>query len=155
MTFIRTEEQNTPVGDDPFSDPYSEQLSYASWYKMLQTTQKSLLDAINNIKNYSERQREKASPTIIDLSPSSGTPIPNTFQTTVRYRIIGMAFSGGQGDEFRLAFGGRHFHFFNITGGPGYIPFPVEVDRGVDITMMDITNPASTSWSCYLYGYPE
>jgi hypothetical protein len=153
---INAPPDNNPAGTDPFKDPYEDQLNYSSYYKMMADTQAKVADLLETIKNYSERQREKNSPTIIDLSPSSGTPIGQTFSTYSRLRIIGFLLTGGAGDQFQLSFGARHFHFYNVTGAPVFITFPYEIDRGIDINMTDLTaGVAGLAWSCYLFGYTE
>jgi hypothetical protein len=140
------------VGYDPFAEPVDVQLDEAS--KMYLDTQHAILEELKRFTQFSERQREKGAPTIIDLSPDSGTPIANTFATTTAFRIVGMLLSGGTGDKFRLSFGGRNFTLFG-SAVPVYFTFPYTIQRGVDIKCADITSPASTSWSIYIFAYPE
>jgi hypothetical protein len=142
----------TQTGWDPYSEPIEVQLAEAS--KVYMGVQEAILEELKNIAKYSDRQREKEAPTIIDLSPDSGTPIPNQFATTAAFRIDGVLFEGAMGDKFRLSFGGRNFTLFGANV-PIYFKFPYTIQRGVDIKCADITSPAATAWSCYIFAYPE
>ena len=107
-----------------------------------------IADGINRIANYSERQREKNAPTIVDLT---------NYKTTVafhtRLRIIQFVFSCASADHVTIAFGGRVFDFF-LNIGTTIVPFAYEADLGVDITFANITSADHATY-CYIIAYTE
>jgi hypothetical protein len=86
---------------------------------------------------YTDRSR----PRTILLEPGT------IFTTHVRYKLITLVHSGGIGDRFDLYLGtDRAMPFYNVTGVPIYIPVSMFVDRGVDIKVVDTTNPSAIAW---------
>jgi len=151
----------TPIGYDPFEDP----LDFASRVQAEQ--QQDLLDLlrqlnanISRLADYSNRQREKEAPTNIDLGPLSGqnnagTAGGATYVTTQRFRVTDILIGGGAaGDNIRLMIGSRPYNFFG-TGTMAFVPFPIQIDRGIDINVRDVTTPANVAWTFMLFGYPE
>lgn len=110
-----------------------------------------ILSLIQRIANYSERQREKAPPTIIELSNLSGSQSARTYTASTPLRVQGVLItSNPTTDNIQLLVGLRKFNFFS----PGYYPFPIEVQAGVDLSAADITTPASTAFVVYVIAYP-
>lgn len=136
------------TGRDPYEEPIGESQQYVAG-EFGQMTR-----LLERIANFSERQREKAAPDVIDLSPTSGSQIANSYAVKVRLRLLGFLLTGGTGDRFQLSIGSRNFQIFS-TGAMPFIEFPIQVDVGVDLKVADITNPSSVAWSFYVFGYPE
>ena len=136
------------IAHDPFVRPLDEQLgNFGNPYD-------TVIELLGRIANFSERQREKVAPDIIDLSPSVGNPIASTFTTKVRMRVDGMLVSGGTGDKFQFSVGTRKFYLF-LSGNPTFFRFPYTIQEGNDIAVADLTNPASVGWSWFIFAYPE
>jgi hypothetical protein len=142
------------TGHDPWKESTEQQLD-TSWENYLGVLGQLLVE-FRRFSQYSERQREKVAPTVIDLSPTSGTQIANTYATKTKLRLKGFLFTGGSGDQFQLRVGTYNYNLWAPTAGNmPFVDFPIEVDRGIDLSMNDITNPSSKAWSCYVVGYPE
>jgi hypothetical protein len=156
---IEMQGNQTETGIDPWDQSNDQQLDN-SWESYMGTLGQLLVE-FRRFSQYSERQREKAAPTVVDLSPSSGAQVANTYSTKTKLRLQGVLLSGGAtvagvGDRFNLRAGTLNYVFFADGAGSSlYIPFPIEVDRGIDLSMNNITTPASTAWSCYVIAYPE
>jgi hypothetical protein len=118
-----------------------------------------IAESTQRTADFSERQREKFAPEIIDMSPSqpyySSTALASSFVTHVKYRVTYLVMTGAAGDRIDVSFSGRRFSFYNVTGAVAPIPFPYEIDRGTDIVVRDFTTPASVAWTFMIYGYPE
>lgn len=134
-----------PIAEDPYIEPINLE-TFKRYDKMI--------ELLERLTNYSERQREKAAPTIIDLSPTAGGQVTSGYVTTERLRIEGIFISGGGTDKLQIKFGSRPFVFF-ANNLPYYFPFPYTVDRGTDILMSDITNPGAATWTGYIFAYSE
>lgn len=133
-----------PIGADPYMEPVS--------YQTMQRLS-TIEEHLYRLANFTERAREKEAPTLIDLSPASGQATARTFQTTTKLRVLGIVLGGAAGDNLRLSIGQRPYNFFNVTGALIYIPFPIEIARGLDMTVADITTPASLSWNFQIIAY--
>lgn len=149
------------VGDDPFeeTEDYTSRFA-ANQNEGILTLLRGIESNIERIGNYSPRQLNKEAPTCIDLGPLSGQPGAGTaagavYATTQRFRVTYIVMGGGVAlDNFRLKLGSRPFNFFG-TGSLETIPFEVEIDRGTDINVADITTPANVAWTFMIFGYPE
>jgi hypothetical protein len=151
---IEMQGDQSRTGHDPWQKSPDQQLDQ-SWEGYLGIMGELLVE-FKRFAQFSERQREKVAPTIVDLSPTSGTPTGNTYQTKTKLRLKGFLLTGGAGDKFYLSVGVYNYVIYAPTGGTmPFIDFPIEVDRGVDLAMKDITNPGAVAWSCYVVGYPE
>ena len=106
-------------------------------------------EGIQRIADHSERQREKDAPTIVDFTNSKTTI---SFHT--RLRVIEFIFScSTAGDHVSVAFGGRVWDFL-LAVGTTVVPFPAEIDRGIDITFTNVTSADHTTYF-YLVAYTE
>jgi hypothetical protein len=122
---------------------------------------KTLLAVLNGnvarLANFSARQLESRPPSLISLGSDSGKVVvagTSTFQTTVRFRVSRILISSAaNGDVIKLSVGFNNFNFLTVIGTNGF-DFPIEIDRGMDITVQEVTNPAAT-YSVYIFGYPE
>lgn len=105
---------------------------------------------LQRIADHSERQREKDAPTVVDFS--NAKPGPIAFHT--RLRVIEFVFCGSTaGDHVTVAIGGRVFDFL-IDLGLEAIPFPIEIDRGIDILFTNVTSPDHATYF-YIIAYTE
>lgn len=136
------------VGEDPFKEPPS----VANANESLD----SVVKLLQRIANYSERQREKAAPDAIDLSPTSGSAIASVYQTKTALRVIGMLFSYTTATEFySLQVGSRGYPFkAGTSGDPIWIPFPIDVARGIDLSIINVTTPGAVNWRAIVFAYP-
>lgn len=159
-------ELNDPIPQpSPAEDPYDESIDYTTRRILLQNDSiiTLLADVAANMKrmsDYTARQTSRISPTLIDLGPLSGKPNAGTaggaiWQTTQRFRVTNVLLGGAAGDNLRLSLGVVKYNFFNNTGAMIFIPFEIEVDRGIDINLADITSPAALGWTFMLQGYAE
>src|ERR1035437_3534089 len=107
-------------------------------------------DLLQRIADYSERQREKDAPTIIDFNN-----FPKTMQSFhTRLRIIEFIFCGSTAaDHVSFSFGGRVFDFV-IAVGTTIVPFAYEADMGIDITFTNVTSPDHLTYA-YIIAYTE
>jgi hypothetical protein len=107
-------------------------------------------DFLQRIADYSERQREKDPPTIIDFNN-----FPKTTQAFhTRLRIIEFIFCGSTAaDHVSFSFGGRVFDFV-IAVGTTIVPFAYEADLGIDITFTNVTSPDHLTYA-YIIAYTE
>lgn len=135
------------VGYDPFADASSDYTT-----RSMLDSYTTMIGLLKELVNYSDRQRERKSPEVIDLSPASGSVVSRTYSTKTRLRVEGVLISGATGDQIRISVGQRPYNFFGVSG---YIPFPIYIDSGIDLTAADITTPAAVAWSCYVIGYTE
>ncbi len=134
------------VGPDVFKEPIDMDSAILAG-------QDRITEYLDRIANYSERQRETKAPDVIDLSPASGSQAARTYTTKTGLRVLGIIISGQPLTEaYRLTVGSRPYNFFAPT--TVFIPFPIEVTQGIDLAMANITTPNSTTWSCYVFGYP-
>lgn len=151
---IEMQGKQDETGHDPWDNSFQQQLDN-SWESYLGVLGQLLVE-FRRFSQYSERQREKAAPTVVDLSPTSGSQVANTYSTKTKLRLKGFLLTGGAGDKFFLTVGTYNYVIYAPTGGTmPFVDFPIEVDRGVDLSMRDITNPGATAWSCYVLGYAE
>jgi hypothetical protein len=148
---IEMQGSQLPTGHDPWRESPSQQMDQ-SWEGYIGVLGQLLIE-FRRFAQYSERQREKVAPTIVDLSPTSGSQTATTYSTKTKLRLKGFLLTGGLGDKFNLRVG--TFNYTIYANGGMFVDFPIEVDRGIDFGMYDITNPSSTLWSCYVIGYPE
>lgn len=96
------------------------------------------------------RGTEKPAPKLIAVNPGA------VFVSSTRFRVTALITSGGTGDVMRLNIGvAGEFEWLNVTGGLTSIPFRYIVDAGIDISCVDVTNPANILWRTYLLGFPE
>lgn len=109
---------------------------------------------LKRIANFSERQREKVAPDVIDLSPSSGTQTVNTYTTKTALRIMGIFLSGAAGDKLLFKNGTRTWPIYS-AGNPIFFPFPITIQMGIDLSVQDVTSPAAVNWSFIVFGYAE
>lgn len=109
----------------------------------------SVPEAISRIANYSERQREKNAPIIIDFTTLKAT---QSFHT--KLRVIEFIFSASvAADHVTVAFGGRVWDFL-LAVGTTVVPFPAEIDRGIDVTFTNVTSVDHTTY-LYIVAYTE
>lgn len=107
-------------------------------------------ESLSRIADYSERQREKNPPTIIDFNNFPKTTI--AFHN--RLRIIEFIFCGSvAADHVSFSFGGRVFDFV-IDVGTTIVPFAYEADLGIDITFTNVTSPDHLTYA-YIIAYTE
>jgi hypothetical protein len=108
-----------------------------------------IAEGIQRISDHSERQREKDAPTIEDFSNSKTV---KAFHT--RLRVIEFIFCcSTAGDHVTVAFGGRIWDFL-LAVGTTVVPFPAEIDRGIDITFANVTSADHLTYF-YLVAYTE
>lgn len=107
-----------------------------------------IAESLQRIADFSERQREKYAPTIIDLRNDK-----TVFQSHVKLRFIEFIFSCATADHVSVAFGTRTFDFF-LAAGVTSVPFAYEADRGIDITFANVTSVDHVTY-CYIIAYPE
>jgi len=121
---IDTDETALPLGTDPNDREYSFQ------------PVNPVAESLTRIADFSERQREKHAPIFVELTNSSPGPI--SFHH--RLRMIGFICAcSTAGDHITLSFGGRTFDFL-FAVGTFFVPFPYEVDRGIDIVLANVTS---------------
>jgi hypothetical protein len=130
-----------------FGNPYDD---------MLENLQEMTVQ-LQRIANFSERQREKVAPTIVDLSPGTGSQVASTYTTKTSLRILGILMSGGNGDKFAFKVGALTLVnvFASTTGAAVYFPFPYTCKAGNDLSVADLTNPSSLAWTFVVFAYPE
>lgn len=157
---IEAHDVPVPVEDPYFdSDDYRSGMAIAQGEGMLELL-RSLNVNIERLSNYDPRQFSKEAPTLLDLGPLSGlngagTAAGAVYQTTQRFRVTNIILGGGVTlDNFRLKVGQRPFNFFG-TGALTSLPFEIEIDRGIDINVSDVTTPANVAWTFMLFGYAE
>jgi len=107
-----------------------------------------IAESLQRIADFSERQREKAAPTIVDLTNSK-----TQFVTWIKLRFIEIIFSCATADHVSVSFGGRVFDFF-LAAGTTVVPFAYESDRGVDIFFANITSADHLTY-CYIIAYAQ
>jgi hypothetical protein len=106
-------------------------------------------DFLQRIADYSERQREKDPPTIVDFSNTKATIAFHN-----RLRIIEFIFCATTAaDHVSMSFGGRVFDFI-LALGTNIVPFAYEADLGVDITFTNVTSPDHLTYA-YIIAYTE
>src|ERR1035437_9568928 len=106
-------------------------------------------DYLQRIADYSERQREKNPPTIIDFSNTKATIAFHN-----RLRIVEFIFCAtNAADHVSFSFGGRVFDFI-LALGTNVVPFAYEADLGVDITFTNVTSPDHPTYA-YIIAYTE
>ena len=73
-----------------------------------------------------------------------------------RYRVETVIVTGAPGGRIDLKVGTniRGQFYTGANGSGGAFPFPIVVDRGVDVSAVDGVG-ASTAWALMLIGYPE
>ena len=107
-------------------------------------------ESLTRIADYSERQREKNPPTIVDFNNFPKTTI--AFHN--RLRVIEFIFCASvAADHVSMAFGGRVFDFI-LALGTNIVPFAYEADLGVDITFTNVTSPDHLTYA-YIIAYTE
>jgi hypothetical protein len=138
MDIINHDNEDAPIGIDPndrnetFGEPPANPIA----------------ESLQRIADFSERQREKVAPTIIDLTNSKVQ-----FVTWIKLRFIEFIFSCATADHVSVSFGGRVFDFF-LAAGTTTVPFAYESDRGVDIVFANITSADHATY-CYIIAYPQ
>lgn len=106
-------------------------------------------ESLSRIADYSERQREKNPPTIVDFSNTK-----TTIAFHNRLRIIELIFCAtNAADHVSFSFGGRVFDFI-LALGTNVVPFAYEADLGVDITFTNVTSPDHPTYA-YIIAYTE
>ena len=109
-----------------------------------------IAESLTRIADYSERQREKNAPTLIQLSNTNTTIV-----TWQRLRFEHFLITCATGDHISLTVGTRVYDFFmGPVSGTIYVPFPIEVDRGVDLTFTNVTASGHVSY-IYIFAYTE
>lgn len=115
-------------------------------------------NSLDRIANYSERQREKYAPEIVEFGEGDGKGgtliLRNPYATYQRLRIIGILMRTVTAGVWVLSFQGRSFRFSMAANTTTYVVFPYEVDRGVDIVVSRTTGAEGT-WNLYLFAYSE
>jgi hypothetical protein len=109
-----------------------------------------MAESLSRIADRAERAREKNPPSVLDLTPINGA-IP-TIATHVRMRVIEIVLSSCVVDVLVLMVGGIQY-VFNVDVGLNCFPFPIEIDRGVDCTLVSVAG--SVCNSCYIFYYSE
>ena len=131
-----------PVTPDPDASP---------WYQ-------PMIDGISRIANYSERAREGKAPGLLDLSPAGSAGVIPVISTHVRMRVHNIIITSAAVAVITLivggsAGGGGNRYRFNVAIGTTNLDFPIEIDRGVDVTLVQAGD--LTTWTCFLFYYPE
>lgn len=134
---ISTESDTKPIGTDDANDRITPPPPI-----------NPIAEGIQRIADYSERQREKHAPTIIDLTNSKVG-----YVTHQRHRIIEFIFSCASADHVSITFGSRVFDFL-LGIGVTTVPFAYEADRGVDIVFANVTSADHLTY-CYIIAYTE
>lgn len=131
--------------------PIIPDLDSGPWYQ-------PMIDGISRIANYSERQREKAAPGLLDLSPAGSAGVIPVYSAHVRMRVRNIVLTSAAVAVITLiigggAGGGGTRYRFNVAVGTTSLDFPIEIDRGTDVTLVQAGD--LTTWTCYLFYYPE
>lgn len=132
-----TAEADARIGSDPYENPMA--------------VQNALLD---RLVNFSERQREKASPDTLEFRSTFPTKVSH-----VRWRVVGILLcngpiSGAAGDEMTVSIGTHSFSFYARLGQQ-YFSLPIEIDRAMDITVANASAVGNVDWRVYIFAYPE
>ncbi len=111
-----------------------------------------MLNVMDRIANYSERQREAKAPECLTFVSTI-----TQLTTHVRYRVKCVTISAGAvsglGDIIRIQVGTRNYDFYASLGTDTF-EFPIEIDRGVNLTVTNLT-VASTDYVVQIFAYPE
>ena len=153
------------VGEPPLiTDPFEDSLDYTQRIAIAQNEEltrllESLDANIYRLSNFMPRQLAREAPQCVDLGPLSGKPGAGTaagavYQTTQKFRVTFVILGGASGDNIRLKVGSNPYNFFS-NGALVAIPFEIQMDRGMDISVADITTPAAVAWTFMFFGYPE
>ena len=139
---ISANSDSNPVIPDPDAKP---------WFQ-------PMVDGINRIANFSERQREAKAPGLLDLSPAGSAGVIPVISTHVKMRVHNIIITSAAVAVITLivggsATGGGNRYRFNVAIGTTNLDFPIEIDRGVDVTVVQAGD--LTTWTCFLFYYPE
>src|ERR1035437_6387768 len=102
-----------------------------------------IAESLQRIADFSERQREKAAPTIIDLTNSKTGHV-----TWIKLRFIEFIFSCATADHVSVFFVSSFF-YFSLPPVTPFIPFAYESDRGIEITSTNVTSADHAPY-CYI-----
>jgi hypothetical protein len=135
----------TPVVED--SAGYTRQLNpdipFPSNIRDLSPDMLSVLGSMLNVLR--ALYNDSARPRTILLEPGT------IFTTHVRFKLHSIIVSGAAGDRLDVKIGtDRVLPIYNVSGNPVSLPISMFVDRGVDISVVDTTNPSSTLWAAAL-----
>lgn len=135
MEIATSYDQREPVGPDAFPGPLDND-----------PISRTVIGLLERIANYSERQREKDAPDVIQLN--AATP---TYVTKTGLRVSSLAIScNPTTDNIRISVGLRQYNFFSA----GWFLFPIDITNGIDLTVADITTPANANFNVFIFGYP-
>jgi hypothetical protein len=145
---IESHEIGSPAAKDAYDVPVEQQIDWPSRY--MGSTLEEISGTLKRIEKNPERAREKAPPTVINLSPGQ---LVASYPTKTKLRVENIVLTGASGDQIALRIGTFSYNFW--SNGAFSIPFPIEVDAGVDLSAVDITNPGAVAWSLYVIAYAE
>lgn len=147
-------------GQDPFEDAldYTQRMQINQNESLMELI-RSLDANIERLANYNPRQLNKEAPTLLDMGPLAGKLVPGanntSWQTTQKFRVTNIIYGGGAvADELRLSIATTSYHFYT-SGNTISLDFEIEIDRGLDISVIDFTTPANRLWTFMIFGYPE
>lgn len=151
---------DTQVGYDPYAEPgdYTSRVTIQQNEELIRALAELNVN-IDRIANFSERQRTKEAPALLDMGPLAGRLVQggnNTlWQSTQRFRVTNIIYGGGvAGDELRLSVGVTSYHIYT-SGNTVNLEIPITIDRGMDISVIDFTTPANRLWTFMIFGYSE
>ena len=141
------------AGENSDTMPIGPDLDAKPWFAPIS-------DPLSRIAEYSERQREKNPPIWIEISPDAGLAGSTLTSVTLtgshpRLRVIGVLFtSTTAATRLQFFIGGRYFFFNCPANDTKWVPLPIEIDRGIDLTVNKIS-VADSNWDFYLFAYTE
>lgn len=71
-------------------------------------------------------------------------------------RLVALSVSGAPGDELALRTGTLNvYSFIQVSGDVQTIAVPMLLGPGTDVSVVDVTTPAATNWTAYLWAYHD
>jgi len=138
----------SPATPDVYTEPIEQQVDWPSRYTISQLDE--IANTLKRIEKNPERSREKQPPTVINLSPGQ---LVSSYPTKTKLRVETVIITGASGDRIQLRIGTFSYDFW--SNGAISLSFPIEIDAGVDLTAVDITNPGAVAWSFFVIAYTE
>ena len=107
----------------------------------------NLLTASNS---YAAIERER---TVYPFNLGPGMPV---VRTNGPLRLVALSVSGAAGDQLALRTGTLNvYSLFMVTGDERTVKVPMLLGPGTDVSVVDLTNPAATNWTAYLWAYHD
>lgn len=107
----------------------------------------NLLTAANG---YAAIERER---TVYPYNLGPGMP---PVRTNGPLRLVALSVSGAMGDELAIRTGTLNvFSVIMVTGDEQTVKVPMLLGPGTDVSVVDVTTPAATNWTAYLWAYHD